>query len=76
MWSKLKHPNILPLLGVIRDMHPDIPAMVCPWIECGALTRYLEKNSDLTIAKRFVLVSPRRHVWLDLAEGFSCRLVT
>ena len=59
VWSKLKHPNILPLLGTIRDprMHPVIPAMVCPWVENGALTTYLGKTDNLTIAERIVLVS-------------------
>ena len=69
VWSKLKHPNILQLLGIIRDprMHPDIPAMVCPWIECGALTTYLERNNDLMIAKRFVLVSIHLYLWLTIS---------
>ena len=57
MWLNLKHENILPLYGTIRDtkMHPYMPAMVCPWIENGALTEYLEKYRDLAITKRLAL---------------------
>ena len=70
MWSKLKHPNVLPLLGTIRDpsMHPEIPAMVCPWIENGAFTTYLEGNDDLTVARRFVLVSVHQHLYSNLLK--------
>ena len=58
MWLGLNHPNILPLLGTIRDtsFHPDIPAMVCPWVKNGALSMYLEQNNDLTVAKKVALV--------------------
>ena len=58
MWLNLEHPNVLPLFGTIRDpdMHPYIPAMVCPWMENGALSTYLEQNKDLTTAKRLILV--------------------
>ena len=61
MWSRLNHPNILPLLGTIRDasFHPDIPAMVCPWIKNGALSAYLEQNNGLTVVKKVILVCNR-----------------
>lgn len=72
MWSKLKHPNVLSLLGTLNDpnLHPVIPAMVCPWMENGALTMYLERNDDLKIAERLALVSIHRHLWP------KCRLVS
>ena len=58
MWLRLKHPNILPLLGTIRDpaFHSEIPALVCPWVENGALSTYLEQNNNLTVAKKVALV--------------------
>ena len=58
MWLRLKHSNVLPLLGTIRDpsFHPDIPAMVCPWVQNGALSMYLEEKADLTVAKKVALV--------------------
>ena len=49
-------------------MHPEIPAMVCPWIENGALTTYLEGNDDLTVARRFVLVSVHQHLYSNLLK--------
>ena len=58
MWLRLKHSNVLPLLGTIRDpsFHPDIPAMVCPWVQNGALSMYLEEKTDLTVVKKVALV--------------------
>ena len=75
MWSKLKHLNVLPLLGIIKDpnLHPVIPAMVCPWVENGALTAYLERSNDLMIKRRFVLVSVHPLLWLGLAEKWFSR---
>ncbi|KAF8556076.1 kinase-like protein [Imleria badia] len=50
VWVRLQHPNVLPLFGTIREtnVHYDIPAMVCPWVEHGALSGYLERNKGLT----------------------------
>ena len=58
MWSRLKHPNILQLLGTIKHpkFHPEVPAMVCPWVENGALSTYLVQNNDLTVAIKITLV--------------------
>ena len=33
--------------------------MVCPWVQNGALSPYLEQNNDLTVAKRVALVGSR-----------------
>ena len=70
MWLRLKHPNILPLLGTIRDpsFHPDIPAMVCPWVKNGALSMYLEQKNDLTVAKQVALVGSHWNLHWEVAK--------
>ncbi|KIJ12205.1 hypothetical protein PAXINDRAFT_171345 [Paxillus involutus ATCC 200175] len=55
-WANLKHLNILPLFGTTMNFG-QFPAMVCPWLENGPLTSYLERRNDtLTIMKRLALL--------------------
>ncbi|KAG9313534.1 kinase-like domain-containing protein [Chiua virens] len=54
---ELDHPNILPLIGTIRD--PGLRTrflLVSPWIEKGASTPYLKVNDQLTVSERLGLV--------------------
>ncbi|KAG6375774.1 kinase-like domain-containing protein [Boletus reticuloceps] len=41
VWLDLRHDNVLPLLGTTMGFGR-FPAMVCPWVENGVLTSYLE----------------------------------
>ncbi|KLO11006.1 kinase-like protein, partial [Schizopora paradoxa] len=41
LWSKLEHPNILPLLGFFLD-GPSSPNLVSRWMKNGTLTKYLQ----------------------------------
>ncbi|KAF8597036.1 kinase-like protein, partial [Ceratobasidium sp. AG-I] len=43
-WSKLKHPNVLELLGIA--LFKDHLAMLSPWMENGTLTSYLSANPE------------------------------
>ncbi|KAH0830106.1 WD40-repeat-containing domain protein [Lanmaoa asiatica] len=45
VWLNLKHVSVLPLLGTTMGFGR-FPAMVCPWVENGALTSYLEDRHD------------------------------
>jgi len=48
IWLQLRHPNVLPFLGVIRE-DPRIPTPLCmvsPWMENGELLPYLRRNPD------------------------------
>ncbi|KAF8842624.1 WD40 repeat-like protein [Paxillus ammoniavirescens] len=66
VWLNLKHINILPLFGTTMDFG-QFPAMVCPWLEDGPLTSYLERRNDsLTTVERLVLVA-------DVAVGLQYR---
>ena len=43
VWQRLDHDNIVRLCGIITSLGP-YNSMVCPWIENGTLTRYLERQ--------------------------------
>jgi len=43
MWKRLKHPNLVPFVGVVGE-HPQI---VSEWIPNGTLTKYIEKNPSV-----------------------------
>ncbi|KAH0833897.1 kinase-like domain-containing protein [Lanmaoa asiatica] len=61
VWMKLDHTNVLPLFGTTSGFGP-FPAMVCPWLENGTLTSYLERsNGDLEILQVLALVFPAVH---------------
>ncbi|KIJ12547.1 hypothetical protein PAXINDRAFT_101160 [Paxillus involutus ATCC 200175] len=56
VWLNLKHINVLPLFGTTMGFG-HFPAMVCPWLEGGPLTSYLERRGDtLTTVERLVLL--------------------
>jgi serine/threonine protein kinase len=50
-WKTLRHPNVLPLLGV--TMSRDQFAMVSEWMTNGNINEFIEKRMD---ANRFELV--------------------
>ncbi|PVG01086.1 kinase-like protein [Serendipita vermifera] len=54
-WWKLRHPNILPLLGYIHedDANELYRALVFPWMENGSAAQYIKR--DLTPAQRLSL---------------------
>ena len=74
MWKRLKHPNVVPFLGVTIDPFQ----FVSEWMPNGTLTHYVTKNPG---ANRIALVSPfstiitnqhkRSPQVLDVAEGLS-----
>ncbi|KAH0831350.1 hypothetical protein J3R83DRAFT_14012 [Lanmaoa asiatica] len=45
VWLSLKHNNVLPFLGTTTGFGPFL-AIVCPWVENGTLTCYLQKHHD------------------------------
>ncbi|KAN0080140.1 Protein kinase-like domain containing protein [Tylopilus felleus] len=62
VWMKLKHGNVLPLFGTASGFG-QFPAMVCPWLENGALTSYLGRF-DLGIRQVLALIH-------DVASGLQ-----
>ncbi|KAH0830117.1 WD40-repeat-containing domain protein [Lanmaoa asiatica] len=57
LWLTLDHRNIIPLLGTTR-YYGDFLSMVCPWVENGNLTSYLDRrNNDLTGQMRLGIIN-------------------
>lgn len=49
MWYRLKHPNILPLLGFFLEEPSAIPNLVSEWMKNGTLTIYMwSRPADVT----------------------------
>ncbi|KAG1853480.1 kinase-like domain-containing protein [Suillus subalutaceus] len=48
-WLGLDHENVIPIFGMTLGFGP-LPALVCPWMKNGTLTRYLEQNYHQTTA--------------------------
>lgn len=62
IWLTLKHINVLPLLGTTAGFGR-FPAMVCPWVDNGSLTTYLEDHYDkLSVVEILTLVGILRFV--------------
>ena len=56
MWSKLNHPNVLPLLGYAFDADTGYPMLISQWMDLGNLLAYIRSN-DVTIDRVTDLVS-------------------
>jgi len=57
VWQRLEHENVLPLCGTTSDFGP-YTSMVCPWMDNGSVSRYLERCGDiLSVSDRLQLVS-------------------
>ena len=60
MWRHLRHPNILPLLGVNLERHR--LAMISEWMDHGNIAEFVERHKGIN---RVQLVSdgvaPRRN---------------
>jgi len=44
-WKHLRHPNILPLLGVTLNKHRF--ALVSEWMEHGNINEFVKRNRDM-----------------------------
>ncbi|KAJ7805838.1 hypothetical protein B0H14DRAFT_2610991 [Mycena olivaceomarginata] len=44
IWRQLRHPNILPFLGISDELFAPSLCMISPWMENGSLIRFLENN--------------------------------
>lgn len=56
MWSKLRHPNVQELLGII--MVEGELGMISPWMEQGNLQQYIAAHPEV---RRYPLVGLIRH---------------
>ncbi|KAF8150312.1 kinase-like domain-containing protein, partial [Mycena galopus ATCC 62051] len=51
LWRDLRHPNILPFLGIDRDSFPSSLCIVSPWMEHGTVLSYLKTHGHATVDK-------------------------
>ncbi|KAG2140915.1 kinase-like domain-containing protein [Suillus bovinus] len=61
-WLGLDHDNVIPIFGMALGFGP-LPALVCPWMSNGTLTRYLEQNHHQITA------STRKAMLLDVISA-------
>lgn len=54
VWGRLRHRNIVPLLGIVSGFGP-LPSMVSPWFHNGSLTRYLADHENLKVEKLWLV---------------------
>ncbi|KAL5498961.1 hypothetical protein ACEPAH_1479 [Sanghuangporus vaninii] len=45
VWSKLRHANILPLLGFVKE--GDYPSVISEWMENGTVKQYMKSNPSV-----------------------------
>ncbi|KAG8217015.1 kinase-like domain-containing protein [Butyriboletus roseoflavus] len=60
LWKRLRHPNIVPLLGTARgeDFASDHPCMVSMWMPHGTLAEYVrERENKLSLPSRIQLIT-------------------
>ncbi|KAK0231896.1 kinase-like domain-containing protein [Armillaria nabsnona] len=46
VWRQLRHPNVLPFLGVSKDLFAPSYCLISPWIVNGDIMSYLETHPD------------------------------
>ncbi|KAL5522390.1 hypothetical protein ACEPAG_8406 [Sanghuangporus baumii] len=49
VWSKLNHPNILPLLGFAVDDSTRFPLMISEWMDNGSAWEYVTRNPSCNV---------------------------
>ncbi|KAL5523365.1 hypothetical protein ACEPAF_1632 [Sanghuangporus sanghuang] len=49
VWSKLNHPNILPLLGFAIDDSSGYPLLISEWMENGSAWEYVTRNPSCNV---------------------------
>lgn len=48
LWRQLRHPFILPFIGIDLEVFKGFPTLVSPWMEGGTLLSYIEKTNPNT----------------------------
>lgn len=77
IWKRLSHSHVLTLLGVAHDAFGGHGyAMVCPWLENGSVSRWMEKCGDVLGARErltLVRLSPPRRpdIFLDTVFRYA-----
>ncbi|KAJ7731934.1 TKL/TKL-ccin protein kinase [Mycena maculata] len=62
VWKRLDHKHVLKLLGTVSDFGP-YDSMVCPWLEQGSVSKYMERRGDI------LSMTDRLQLLCEVAEG-------
>ncbi|KAJ7145696.1 TKL/TKL-ccin protein kinase [Mycena epipterygia] len=62
VWKRLDHKHVLKLLGTVSDFGP-YNSMVCPWLEQGSVSKYMERRGDI------LSMTDRLQLLCEVAEG-------
>lgn len=59
IWSKMRHVNIVPLMGFWDKFAPTSKCLsfVSPWMDQGTLLEYMEEDQNIDELQRFKFVS-------------------
>lgn len=57
VWSKLKHPNVLELLGYAFCDDTGYPILISEWMRHGTAWSYVRKNDQLKLSDVWLLVN-------------------
>jgi hypothetical protein len=68
-WSKLKHPNVLELLGL--TLFHDCLAMVSPWMEYGSVMTVIRRSPELDRYKMVSAISGTLESLVSYANNTS-----
>ncbi|EJD06479.1 kinase-like protein [Fomitiporia mediterranea MF3/22] len=64
VWSKLRHENILPLLGYAFDMDTEFPMLISEWMENGSAWTYVNSNPQCDLLRLVISGAARGPAYL------------
>ncbi|KAJ6542835.1 TKL/TKL-ccin protein kinase [Mycena capillaripes] len=64
VWKLLDHKHVLKLLGTVSDFGP-YDSMVCPWLEQGSVSKYMERRGDI------LSMTDRLQLLCEVADGLN-----
>ncbi|KAJ7500959.1 TKL/TKL-ccin protein kinase [Mycena galericulata] len=64
VWKRLEHKHVLKLLGTVSDFGP-YDSMVCPWLEQGSVSKYMERRGDI------LSMTDRLQLLCEVADGLD-----
>ncbi|KAJ7715268.1 kinase-like domain-containing protein [Mycena metata] len=64
VWKRLDHKHVLKLLGTVSDFGP-YDSMVCPWLEQGSVSKYMERRGDI------LSMTDRLQLLCEVADGLN-----
>ena len=65
VWQHLRHPFILPFIGIDRETFPGFLCLASPWMEHGTVVKHLKDHGRVNVDK---LVSISHSLMLQLIQ--------